>query len=62
MTLMVLDLFGKNVATLIDNENMQAGKHVGRFPPEKHELPNGMYHYTLVTNKKTLTKKMVYCR
>ena len=59
---MVLDLFGKNVATLIDNENMQAGKHVVRFSPEKYQLPSGIYHYSLVTNKKTVTKKMVYCR
>jgi hypothetical protein len=62
VTLKVLDLLGKNVATLIDNENMQAGKHVVRFSPEKYQLPSGMYHYSLVTNKKTVTRKMVYCR
>jgi hypothetical protein len=62
VTLIVTDLFGKTVATLIDGKWMTAGKHVTTFSPEKYDLPSGMYHYTLITNRKTATKKMIYAR
>jgi hypothetical protein len=62
VSLMVADVFGKNVAMLISNENMNAGKHVIRFSPEKFNLPSGMYHYTLVTDNKTISKKMIYAK
>lgn len=62
VTLVVTDLFGKIVATLINGEKMTAGKHVVSFSPEKYNLPSGMYHYSLLTNNKILTKKMIYAR
>ena len=62
VTLLVTDLFGKTVATIISNKKMSPGKHVVSFSPEKWDLPSGMYHYSLVTDHKTVTKKMVYAR
>jgi hypothetical protein len=62
VTLTVSDLFGIQVATLIDGERMCAGKHVCSFSPEKFNLPSGIYQYSLVTNNKTLTKKMIYAK
>jgi hypothetical protein len=62
VSLIVTDLFGKTVATLIDGKTMSAGKHVTSFEPEKYNLPSGMYQYSLMTNRKTVTKKMVYAR
>ena len=60
--LTVSDIFGNRIATIINNENMSAGKHVIHFIPEQYHLPSGMYHYSLVTNNKTITKKMIYSK
>jgi hypothetical protein len=62
VTLVVIDIFGNTVATLINNEKMAAGKHVVRFSPGKFGLPSGMYHYSLVTNNKAVTRKMIYAK
>jgi hypothetical protein len=62
VTLMVFDLLGKNVATLIHNECMSAGKHVINFSPERFNLCSGVYHYSLITGNRTITKKMVYAK
>ena len=62
VTLTVSDMFGHEVATLIDKERMNTGKHVCTFSPEKFNLPSGIYHYSLVTNNKTITKKMIYAK
>ena len=62
VTLTVSDMFGHQVATLIDKKRMNAGKHVCTFSPEKFNLPSGIYHYSLVTNNKTITKKMIYAK
>ena len=62
VTLSVFDLFGNNVAMLINNENMTDGKHVIHFSPEEYNLKSGMYYYSLVTNSKTITRKMIYSK
>ena len=62
VTLMVFDLLGNCVATLINKEKMTSGKHVIHFSPEQYNLISGMYHFSLVTNNKTITKKMVYAK
>ena len=62
VNLVVIDIFGNNVATLIHNEKMNAGKHTVCFSPEKFNLPSGIYHYSLVTNNKAITKKMIYAK
>ena len=62
VTLTVSDIFGNEFATLINHENMSAGKHVISFSPEKYNLPSGMYHYSLITSNKTITKKMIYVK
>ena len=62
VSLHVMDIFGRNVATLIKDENMNAGKHKLSFSPEQYDLPSGVYHYSLVTNNKTITKKMIFAK
>ena len=62
VTLKVYDLLGTNVATIISNEKMNAGKHVIHFAPETYNLPPGIYHYSLVTDNKTVAKKMIYVK
>jgi hypothetical protein len=62
VTLSVLDLLGKPVATLINGETMAAGKHVIHFSPEEYQLKPGIYYYSLVTENKTITRKMIYAK
>jgi hypothetical protein len=62
VTLIVLDLLGNKVATIISNEKLDAGKHVIHFSPEKFNLSSGVYHYVMITQNKTVTKKMIYAR
>lgn len=62
VTLTVSDMFGHQVATLIDKKRMNAGKHVCTFSPEKFNLPSGMYHYALITHNTTIMKKMIYAK
>jgi hypothetical protein len=62
VTLKVFDSFGKIAAVLIDGERIAAGKHVIQFSPEKYDLAPGIYYYSLVTNQKTVAKKMIYSK
>jgi len=62
VSLIVSDINGNSVARLVNHENMSAGKHVIHFTPEKYNLPSGVYHYSLITNNKIETKKMVYSK
>ena len=59
ISLVVLDLSGNTVATLINQENLDAGKYQLFFSPGKYNLPSGMYQYSLFTNNKRVTKKMI---
>jgi hypothetical protein len=59
VTLTISDLFGKCVATLINNQQTEAGRHMARFAPEQLEFPDGVYFYSLRTEKTTIIKKMV---
>jgi hypothetical protein len=62
VTLRVIDPLGNIIAELIDNEKMSAGKHTVRFNPVPHNLPPGIYYYSMVSNQQTLVKKMIYSK
>ena len=62
VTLTVSDILGNTLATLINQEKMSTGKHVIHFSPEKYNLQAGMYHYSLISDNKTITMKMIYAR
>jgi hypothetical protein len=62
VTLWVTDLFGKTVVTLINHESMAAGKHAVHFSPGQFNLPSGVYYYSLVTDHKTVARKMIHAR
>ena len=57
VTLKFYDILGKEVATLMNNETMQAGKHSVLFSGDK--LPGGIYFYRLTAGTFSETKKMV---
>lgn len=52
----VFDIFGREVATLVD-ETLAAGKYKVHF--ERNSLPNGTYFYRLVTDQFSQTKKLI---
>lgn len=55
--LQVYDMTGKMVASLIEDEILEAGKHSSRF--EAGDLTNGIYTYVLMYGDKTISKKMM---
>ncbi|MDZ7317409.1 MAG: T9SS type A sorting domain-containing protein, partial [candidate division KSB1 bacterium] len=54
--LVVYDVLGRQVASLIDAK-LEAGIHSVSF--NAADLPSGVYFYRLQTNEKTLTQKMM---
>ncbi|MBM4166860.1 MAG: T9SS type A sorting domain-containing protein [Ignavibacteria bacterium] len=57
VTLKVYDILGKEVAILVNNTEMESGKHEVQFDASK--LSSGMYFYKLSTNKFSAVKKMI---
>lgn len=57
VTLKIYNLQGKEVTTLLNNKEMQAGNHEIQF--DAINLSSGMYFYRLITNTFSETKKMI---
>jgi len=58
VSLIVFDLLGKEVATLV-NEKQNAGSYAVDFNSSEFSLPSGIYFYTLNAGEFTETKKMI---
>ena len=56
--LKVYDVFGKEVATLV-NETKNAGKHIAKFLSDNYRLASGIYFYGISSGQFTLVKKMI---
>jgi len=59
VSLIITDMLGKQVAAPIWNQNMSAGEHREIFYPEMLNLQSGIFFYSLITEKRTFTKKMI---
>jgi hypothetical protein len=57
VTLEVFDVLGRQVATLVNNQVMPAGRHSVSF--DAGRLASGVYVYRLVVGEKVMTKRMV---
>ena len=57
ISLRVFDVLGKEIAVLIDYQNLNAGNHEIRF--DASTLSSGMYFYRLQTSEVSLVKKMI---
>ncbi len=57
VNLKIYDVAGKEIATLVNNKKMDAGKHTIEF--DARDLPSGIYIYKLQTEKFTASRKMV---
>lgn len=61
VTLMVYDVLGRNVATLVEKD-MLTGKHEVEFDAEQYKLGSGIYFYELRTKNGSTSKKMLYIK
>ena len=62
VSLKIYDIQGRLVKSLINNTYFPAGYHQSTWDGKNNmgtHLPSGMYFYTLVSDHRTITKKMV---
>ncbi len=59
VTLRVFDMFGKPVATLIDNELLSRGNYTKHFDASKYDLAAGVYYFSLTGEGLNLKQKML---
>ena len=59
ISLKVYDLFGREVATIVNNKFVNAGIYSLSFDAKANNLPAGVYYFCLITSEKTVMKKMV---
>ena len=59
VTLGVYDLFGRKIATLVDNKLSSPGRYVEYVDISRYGLKPGLYYYSLVDNERSLRLKMI---
>lgn len=59
VSLIIYDIFSRPVATLVNNQEHDAGKYTYRFQPRDHHLSSGVYYFALNTKDHQLKKKML---
>ena len=62
VSLKVYDLFGKEIAVLIDNERRDFGKYIEYFDASRHNLSSGVYYFNLTGDGLNLQRKMMVVR
>lgn len=55
----MFDLFGRCVATLVDDQMMPAGKYNEQFEAAEYNLPGGVYYLTLRLKDQVQNQKML---
>ncbi|MEN8194762.1 MAG: T9SS type A sorting domain-containing protein [Bacteroidota bacterium] len=59
ISLKIYDISGNLVASILSGESFDYGKHVITISLEKFNMTSGIYYYTLQSDKKTQTKKLM---
>jgi hypothetical protein len=59
VSLKVYDIFGRETAIMINNEKYNTGKYIRHFDAVQYNLPSGVYYFSLISNEKILTRKML---
>jgi hypothetical protein len=62
ISLRVIDVYGRVVATLHENDHINAGKHMRVFKPEDYSLSPGLYYFSLENNHSVMKKKMIFVK
>jgi hypothetical protein len=52
VTLEVFDLFGRKIATLVENKLSSPGRYVEYFDISRYDLEPGLYYYSLMDNER----------
>jgi hypothetical protein len=60
ISLCVYDIYGHKVASLFENIEVQAGKHIVDFNPGEHNLASGVYYFSLTGSGINKQRKIVY--
>lgn len=59
VSLTVNDIFGRNVAVLINHENIEPGKYLKQFVASDYNITSGVYYYTLQVGNVVEKQKMI---
>ena len=59
VTLRVMDVFGRVVATLCENKQVTAGKYIEYLDVAANQISPGIYYFSLVSNEQTIRRKMI---
>jgi len=59
VSLIIYDMYSRPVATLIHNQEHEAGKFTYRFQARDHQLSSGVYYFALNTKDHQIKKKML---
>jgi len=62
VSLQVMDVYGRVVAVIHDQEYLRAGKHTRNFEPGNHALKPGMDYFALISENDVLKRKMIFVR
>lgn len=59
VTLSVYDIYGRKITDVINNQTLGYGKHKIGFDFRVFKLSSGIYYFSLITEHKTITRKMI---
>jgi hypothetical protein len=59
VTLKVIDMYGREIATLINDRSLQAGKYIEHFDISKFSPAPGIYYFSLTSGEQSLKRKMI---
>lgn len=59
VTLEVFDLYGRKVATLVNNKMTNPGRYLEYLDTSRYGLEPGLYYYSLVDNEQSVRRKMI---
>jgi hypothetical protein len=59
VTVMVVDIYGREVVRLYDNEFLLAGRYIQQFDARLHQLSSGVYFYKITTGRNSISGKMI---
>ena len=59
ISLKIFDLFGRVVATLIDNKFVDAGVYFEHFNASSYQIPPGVYYFSLMGEDQNQVRKMI---
>ena len=53
------DIYGKKITCIVKNKNRTKGKHIEKINKKDNNLSEGVYFYSIISENKIITKKMI---